>query len=138
MAARNNPDEPTAPARILLVDDEPLVRQLGRELLESLGYKVEVAATGQEALTLVQTGERLDLVILDQHLPDLDGIEVLRSLKRLEPELPVLIASGLFTPNQAQMFLDSGAQALLTKPFRLAELAAQIRQVLGGTSRPRP
>jgi len=119
-------------ATVLLVDDDPLLRGLGRELLEHLGYLVQVAAGGAEALELYRRTPKIDLVILDYWLPGQDGGEVLGELKALNPEVQVLVASGFFSPQEVERLKAAGARGLIHKPFRLAALESRIKQVLAG------
>jgi CheY-like chemotaxis protein len=123
----------TKPLRILLVDDDPLIRTLGRELLSSLGYEVEMAADGMEVLERCGLGQLPDLVILDFHLPGMDGLEVARRLKALYPGVRVLAASGFFSAQDAADLKDAGAAGFISKPFRLAELQARIEEIMGGS-----
>lgn len=121
-----------SPVTILLVDDEPLIRSLGQELLEHLGYRVEVAQDGAEALELYQRLGRVDLVLLDYYLPGQDGGQVLVQLKGLDPQARVLMASGFFSPAEVARLKELGAAGLIYKPYRLAELERRIRQALAG------
>jgi CheY-like chemotaxis protein len=119
-------------ARILLVDDDPHIRSLGKEILEKLGYDVETAETGEEVLAKFCQDRPLDLVILDYHLPGIDGLEVIRRLKKTCPETEVLVASGFFSNKEKAQLMAGGARGFLTKPFRLGELRSRIEEVLGG------
>ncbi len=118
--------------RILLVDDDPLICKLGRELLENLGYRVEVAQAGSEALRLYQQGERPDLVILDYYLPGDNGSHILRQLKDLNPEVRVVLTSGFLSPQEVAHLKELGASGIICKPFRLQELETRIREALAG------
>lgn len=120
--------------QILLVDDDPLIRSLGRELLEKLGYGVETAEKGEEVLEKFQQGRFPDLVILDYHLPGMSGLEVCRQLKSLDPGVKMLVASGFFSDLQITQLKAGGAVGFLHKPFRLRELQGRIEEVLQGPS----
>ncbi|MGH8829388.1 MAG: response regulator transcription factor [Jiangellaceae bacterium] len=116
-------------ARVLLVEDDeaisvPLARAMRRE-----GHDVEVAATGERALTQVRDG-RYELVVLDLGLPDMDGVDVCRRLRRDAQPIPVLVLTARVQEVDAVVSLDAGADDYVTKPFRLAELMARIRAVL--------
>ena len=120
------------PPCILLVDDDPLILSLGQELLELLGYRVQEARDGEEALRLFAGLPRADLVVLDYNLPGLNGGEVLKLMREMDGGVPVLMASGFFEPEVAASLLEAGAAGLMEKPYRLAELDSRIKSVLGG------
>lgn len=116
--------------RLLLVEDdsaiaEPLSRALGRE-----GYEVSRASRGADALAIASMGDPVDFVILDLGLPDLDGLEVCRRLRKGGLEAPVLILTARADEVDAVVGLDAGADDYVTKPFRLGELQARIRALL--------
>lgn len=122
------------PELILLVDDDPLIRSLGRELLEHLGFAAEVARDGGEALELFRRLGQVDLVILDYCLPDRDGLQVLQELRDLDPGVRVLVASGYFSSQEVARIKELGAAGFIYKPYRVAELENRIRLVLQGMS----
>ena len=131
--ARSLPAEKKQPCiNILLVDDDPLICALGRELLENLGYQVEVAMGGPEALRLYQQKRRPDLVILDYYLPGDTGSHILEQLKRLDPKARVMLASGFLASQEVAHLKAQGASGLIYKPFRIRELEAQIQRILAG------
>jgi two-component system, cell cycle sensor histidine kinase and response regulator CckA len=115
---------------ILLVDDDPHIRSLGREILEKLGYGVETAKNGEEVLARLQRDQPLDLVILDYHLPGMSGLEVMQRLKASRPGAEVLVASGFFSNQDQERLTAGGATGFLCKPFRLGELKSRIEEVL--------
>lgn len=119
--------------RLLLVEDdsaiaEPLSRALDRE-----GYSVVRASRGIDALTIAASEDHIDFVILDLGLPDIDGIEVCRRLRKGGLEAPVLILTARADEVDAVVGLDAGADDYVTKPFRLGELQARIRALLRRT-----
>ena len=124
--------------RVLVVDDEVAIRRFLRVALNGQGFVVSEAATGQDALQAL-TLERPDLVILDLGLPDMDGVEVTRSLREWS-QVPVIILSVREQEVDKIAALDAGADDYLTKPFGMGELLARIRTVLrrqtAGTSEP--
>ena len=124
--------EPTP--TILLVDDDPLIRNLGRELLENMGYRVETAADGAEALEKYRRLKRVDLVLLDYFLPDKNGRQVLKDFKALDARARVLMASGFFSFQEAARLKDEGALGLIYKPYRLTDLEHRIQSALKGLS----
>jgi len=115
-------------ARILVVDDEPAIRRYLRAALSAHSYELYEAATGQEALTLVPA-TRPDLMILDLGLPDLDGVDVTRSLREWT-HIPILILSVRSQESDKVAALDAGADDYITKPFGAGELLARIRVAL--------
>ncbi|TBH20535.1 response regulator transcription factor [Thermus thermamylovorans] len=117
-------------ARILLVEDDPQVGELVKRFLEKEGLKVAWARAGREALERAWQGPRPDLVVLDRGLPDLEGLEVLRSLRELDPLLPVLLLTGRADEASRVEGLLEGADDYLGKPFSLKELLARIRALL--------
>jgi CheY-like chemotaxis protein len=127
-----NPE--TLAISILLVDDDPHIQTLGRELLENLGYGVETAGDGEEVLKKFHQGQPPDLVILDYHLPGMSGLEVFRRLRSSYPGAKVLMASGFFSTREMEELRAGGAAGLLGKPFRLGELQSRIEEVLGKPS----
>jgi two-component system KDP operon response regulator KdpE len=117
--------------RILVVDDERAIRRYLRTSLGSQGHQVIEAATGQEAMTAAAS-DRPDLVILDLGLPDMDGIEVVRSLREWT-RIPIIILSVRDREDDKIAALDLGADDYLTKPFGLGELMARIRTAMRHT-----
>jgi CheY-like chemotaxis protein len=123
-----------SPTTILLVDDDPLIRGLGQELLEHLGYRVETAGDGSEALKKFQGMERVDLVVLDYFLPGPNGCEVLKEFKLLDKRARVLVASGFLSSQDLASLKKEGALGMINKPYRLQDLQHRIKAVLGGRS----
>lgn len=113
-------------SRILLVDDEPRIRDFISRALSAAGYAIDFAETGGDGLRQSLTGD-YDLVILDLIMPDLDGRQVLTRLLAERPEQPVLVLSCLADVTTKVDCLELGAQDYLTKPFSLAELLARVR-----------
>jgi DNA-binding response OmpR family regulator len=119
------------PLTILLVDDDPLILRLGRELLETLGFRVETAGDAPRALAAFQRLERTDLVILDQQLPGMNGYQLFQELRARSAGVRVLMASGFISPQDQARFQESGGGGVICKPYRLAELERRIRALLG-------
>jgi DNA-binding response OmpR family regulator len=114
--------------KILLVDDEPNLRETLALNLRHTGYHVVTAGDGAAALDRVQT-EHPDLVILDLMLPELDGLTVCRSMRQLS-DVPVLMLTARTAELDKIVGLESGADDYMTKPFSLGELQARIRALL--------
>ncbi|GLV48068.1 DNA-binding response regulator [Thermus sp. LT1-2-5] len=117
-------------AQILLVEDDPQVGELVKRFLEKEGLRVVWARTGKEALAEAFEGTKPDLVVLDRGLPDLEGLEVLKALRDLDPLLPVLLLTGRADEDSRVEGLLEGADDYLGKPFSLKELLARIKALL--------
>ena len=120
-------------ARIAVVDDERNIRELLEASLRFAGFEVVSAATGQEAIVLL-LNEKVDLVVLDVMLPDLDGFEVTRRLRERGVTTPVLFLTARDDVPSAVTGLTVGGDDYVTKPFSLEELVARIRAVLRRTA----
>ena len=110
---------------ILVVDDERHVSDLLQEFFVDLGYSVDVAATGGEALRRAGV-KRPDAVILDMHLPDTTGDQLLRQLRTLDQSLPIVMLSGEIDDDLARRTLAAGATCYLRKPFDFEDLERTI------------
>ncbi len=123
-------------ARILVVDDEAVVRNLAADILASLGYAVEAVANGEEALIVFGDDPgAIDLVLLDLIMPRLSGADTFRALRRIDPDARVLLSSGYSIDGTAQTLLNEGARGFIQKPFRPADLASAVAETLGHQSR---
>jgi CheY-like chemotaxis protein len=108
-------------ARILIVDDQQVIRELLQEFLEIKGFTVFAAANGAEALTHMQ--ERTpDLVLLDMLMPRMDGLETQRRLRTIDPDVKVIMMTGLNDPAVAERAIREGARKYLLKPLNLEQL----------------
>ena len=114
--------------RILYVEDEPDAAEVMLRLLGSLGYQVTAAYTWAQALLLAQ-GECFDLYLLDYRIPQLDGLEVCRELRRFDPHTPIVFYSAVLNPQDEPQALATGAQALVAKT-ELDELQRTIARLL--------
>jgi DNA-binding response OmpR family regulator len=125
------------PPQILLVEDDDGIARPLVAALEGSGYSVIRVSSGQQALA---NASGVDAVVLDLGLPDLDGVEVCRRLRRRAPQARVLMLTARTTEADVVVGLDAGADDYVTKPFRLAELLARLRALLrrgdGGIARP--
>ncbi len=116
---------------ILIVDDEPVVLGVTREILERLGYKVMTAQNGKEAVAIARLYDgKIHLTVLDLGMPVMSGQEVFPFLKEARPDMKVVISSGFSMDRVAQSLMDTGADAFVQKPFQLAAFAPKIREVL--------
>jgi two-component system KDP operon response regulator KdpE len=115
-------------ARVLVVDDEPSIVRVVAANLRARGYEALTAASGEAALTLIET-QQPDCIVLDLRLPGVDGLEVLRRL-RTWAATPVVILSAVDDQHDNATALDLGADDYVTKPFAMAELLARVRGAL--------
>jgi len=118
--------------RILVVDDDPGVRDSLRRSLAFNGYEVELAEDGQQALTAIAL-RRPEAVILDVMMPGLDGLETCRRLRAAGEDIPVLMLTARESVADRVSGLDAGADDYLVKPFALDELLARLRALLRRT-----
>jgi len=116
--------------KILIVDDEPAVRESLRRALELEGYDIELAEHGREALDRLESNGQHDAVILDVLMPGLDGLEVCRRIRRAGNHVPVLMLTARDEVESRVAGLDAGADDYVTKPFALEELLARVRALL--------
>ena len=116
---------------ILLVDDEDMIIDIGRDLLEKLGYEVLTAKTGMEAVEIYKTNrKRIDIVILDMVMPKMGGGDTYEKLRDIEPGVKVLLSSGYSIDGQASKILSRGCDGFIQKPFDLKSLSLEIRKIL--------
>ena len=116
---------------ILLVDDEDMIIDVGKALLERLGYQVIAVKSGQEAAEIVlRMGSGIALVILDMIMPGMDGGKTFERIREIHPQMPVLLSSGYAVNGQATEILRSGCNGFIQKPFNIAKLSQKIRNIL--------
>ena len=111
---------------ILVVEDERRLAQIVRRVLEEEGHTVDLAHDGEEGLAMASDGSH-DVILLDILLPEIDGIEVCRTLRRNRVDTPVLLLTALGDVDDRVRGLDAGADDYLAKPFAFQELLARIR-----------
>jgi len=116
-------------ARILIIDDEPLMRISISDALKGDGYHAAETASGKEGIALVKDGS-FDIVITDLRLPDLDGIEVLKSCKRASPDTFVILITAYGAVETAVEAMKYGAYDYITKPFSMDELLLMIKRIV--------
>ena len=120
-----------AGARVLVVDDEALVRDMAGRMLERLGCKVTVCKDGAEAINYYRKSWKdVDLVILDMAMPVLSGRDAFIAMREINPEVKALLSSGYGVDGEAQSILDEGALGFLQKPYHLTELSRKVADAL--------
>ncbi|MEN6507598.1 MAG: response regulator [Smithella sp.] len=116
---------------ILLVDDEQVIIDVARDMLEMLGYRVIVAQDGQHAVDIyTEQKDEITLVILDMVMPGLSGADVFQALKAINPKVKVILASGYIMSRQIAAVMAQGCRAFMSKPYRLEDLAEKIREII--------
>jgi len=123
------PAAPARPLRILLVDDDELIRATAPLMLEHMGHRVAVAARGTEAVTVLAEGMDVDLVVLDQNMPGLSGAETLDRIRDLRPDLPVILSTGRADAAVETCLLGRTDLWLLSKPYSFNELGDLLREI---------
>jgi PAS domain S-box-containing protein len=128
----------TAPAAIikgsgtiLLIDDEKMILDVGIELLEELGYTVQTAMSGQEAIDVFEKNRgEIDMIIMDMIMPGMGGGEAFDRLRKIDPRIKVLLSSGYSINGQASKILQRGCDGFIQKPFNMNQLAEKIQMIL--------
>jgi len=129
----------TARARVLLVDDEAMVREVIAEHLEDAGYDVLTAANGTDALDLLGSGETADILVTDLSMPGMDGFALIRAVRERRPGLPAVLLTGYAGDGAALATGGDGAFTLLRKPVSGLQLLDRVRALLAErTPRDRP
>ena len=117
--------------RILLVDDEDELAHLGKMLLSTLGYQVKAMTDPQEALTFFrQNPDDFNLVITDQSMPEMSGLEMAEEMLKIRADIPVLICTGYSKELTEEKIRGSMVKGMIMKPFSLHEVSRIIRQTL--------
>lgn len=117
--------------RLLIVDDDEEMRDLLRKVLEKEGYRVSVASDGRQALAALAESA-FDLVVTDMLMPHDGGLELLETLHRIHPALPVIIVTAFGDWQSYTRALELGAAAFISKPLRMSELIAAVHNALAG------
>ncbi|HED00515.1 MAG TPA: response regulator [Proteobacteria bacterium] len=116
---------------VLLVDDEEVIRELGKELLEAGGYQVLIAKNGKEAIDVYRENcDDIDLVVLDMIMPNMGGGEAYDRMKEIDPDIRVLLSSGYSINGEATEILERGCDGFIQKPFGINALSHKVREIL--------
>jgi PAS domain S-box-containing protein len=122
--------------RILLVDDEWALVELGKQMLQRIGYTVEVKNSSMSALEAFRSNpSAFDLIITDQTMPGMTGIQLARQIKELRPEIPVILCTGFSEAVDEENFKSRGIDAFVMKPMVMRDISQVIRKVLAGERR---
>ena len=112
-------------AYVLVADDNEVAQRLCKRVLEKAGYSVLIAADGLQAVD-VALSQRPAMILMDVAMPGIDGLEAMRRIKAEVPGMPIVIASAHSMASDRERFLAAGADDVLSKPFRLADLIAKV------------
>jgi CheY-like chemotaxis protein len=113
---------------VLVVDDNDVAQRLCRRVLEKAGYRVLIAEDGLQAVDIAMS-ERPNMILMDVAMPGIDGIEAMKRIKAEIPNQPIVIASAHSMASDRERFLAAGADDILSKPFRLADLVAIVAKL---------
>ena len=117
--------------KILLVDDEERILTVGREICKALGYSVITAASGKEAVKIYKKDQnKINLVILDMIMPEMNGLETFMKLKKINPDIKVLLSTGYSIDEKAQEMLKQGCRGYILKPYSVIDFSHKLREVL--------
>jgi len=116
---------------ILLVDDEEMVLEIGQKILERLGYVAITAQNGMEAVRIYkERHSSIDMIILDVIMPVMGGGDTFDRIKKIEPNVKILLSSGYSLDGQVAAILQRGCAGFIQKPFSIETLSAKIREIL--------
>ena len=116
---------------ILVIDDEEILRRTSRSILKSIGYKVLVAENGQKGVELfLENRDAVDLVLMDMIMPEMNGMECFREIRRVQPDIPVILSSGFTHEDDIRTLTEEGLNGFLQKPYTSLKLSRAIRKVL--------
>lgn len=118
----------TGPVTVLVADDNDVAQRLCKRVLEKAGYGVLIAADGLEAVDIALK-QHPSMILMDVAMPGIDGLEAMRRIKAEQPTMPIVIASAHSMASDRERFLAAGADDVLSKPFRLADLVAIVAKL---------
>ena len=116
---------------VLLIDDDDMVADVGKQILNSSGYRVFSAKIGKEAIEVYKANQgRIDMAILDMILPDMAGMDTYDRLKEINPGIKILLTSRYDIDSQTSEIMKRGCDGFIQKPFNICELLEKIREIL--------
>ena len=117
-----------AQTTVLVAEDDKLIRTIFAEIVKGEGFDVVEADDGQSALDLV-TSRKIDMIISDMKMPEMSGFDLLVAVKKTHPEIPVTVITGFNSEYREDEALAAGADAYLTKPFKVADVVGTLRRM---------
>lgn len=122
---------PPSPGTILIIDDEELIRELARDVLEMNGYKIVCARDGIEGVTIYkEKKEEIDCIILDLTMPRMSGRETYIKLKEIDKQVKIILSTGHGKNETAQEIIALGVQGIIQKPYRIEDLLHTVEKTL--------
>lgn len=121
----------TGTGTILLVDDEDMIIEIGKQFIDILGYRAICVKSGQEAIKILKDNPDIDLVILDIIMPGMSGGVVFDKIKEIRPDVKVLLSSGFSIDGEARSIMERGCNGFIQKPFDLKRFSKKIYEILG-------
>ena len=126
---------PKGEGTILLIDDEPLVLDVGAKMLRSLGYEVISASSGKQAIDIYkEQSEKIDLILLDMVMPDMGGSVSFDLLNKINPQAKVILSSGYSIDGKATEIMSRGCKGFIQKPYTIEQLSQKVQSVLSGAT----
>lgn len=125
----------TGTGKILLIDDEEIMRTMGTEILKECGYQIETAIDGLDGLLKLEKSGKPDLIILDMVMPKLSGKETFYAIRKIYPDLKILMSSGFKEDERVQEVLEAGANGFIQKPYALQNLALAVKKIMEENNR---
>ena len=115
---------------VLIVDDEEMILNVGKKMLEKMSHKVFAASSGKEAIEVFkEEKDRIDLVVLDMIMPEMGGKETFERIREINPNVKILISSGYSLEENTSEILEQGGSGFIQKPFTMKELAQKITEL---------
>ncbi len=122
--------------KILIVDDEPIVIESCRRILEAEGISVRRAGNALQAKEILHQGESFDLILTDIKMPGQDGFQLISQIRKARPGIPILMMTGYLTPETVEKGRSGGAEGFIAKPFTPEELLRAVENTLSGNLHP--
>lgn len=120
----------TASMRILIVDDDSSLADFLKQFLEELKFNVEIASSGEEAISIINDIDGIDIALIDFRLPGMDGLETIKKISELSPDTVTVVVTGLPTLDSSIRAIRLGASDYILKPFRLDDIAVAIKKAM--------
>jgi CheY-like chemotaxis protein len=128
---KNKEEVLTGNENILVVEDEQSVLETTAELLQSLGYRVQIAGGGQEATAIyLEKKDQIDLVMLDMVMPGMSGEKTFEILREICPDVKVILSTGFSETGPAKAIMQKGCNGFIQKPYNIIDLSKKLREVL--------